>query len=100
MQQQQSPSPLSARCADILLLLSWAALFFAGFALLPWLWAVNVWMFWPGLRQGDPVVKTCKQVCRIALLLPRVQLDRGIRLPRPNRTHPFSKFQMSLHTCL
>eukprot|EP00879_Flechtneria_rotunda_P005327 GHRR01005614.1.p2 GENE.GHRR01005614.1~~GHRR01005614.1.p2 ORF type:complete len:112 (+),score=11.05 GHRR01005614.1:162-497(+) len=32
--------------------------FFAGFALLPWLWAVNVWMFWPGLRQGDPVVKT------------------------------------------
>lgn len=33
------------------------ALFVAGFACLPWLWAVNVWMFWPDFKHGDPVVK-------------------------------------------
>lgn len=31
--------------------------FIAGFACLPWLWAVNVWMFWPDFRAGDPVVQ-------------------------------------------
>lgn len=40
------------------------ALFYAGFAALPWLWAVNVWMFWPDFRSGDVVVKTC--ACTLA----------------------------------
>jgi hypothetical protein len=37
------------------------ALFYAGWLFLPWLWAVNVWMFWPDFRHGDAVVKTCEQ---------------------------------------
>lgn len=38
-----------------------STLFIAGFACLPWLWAVNVWMFWPDFfRAGDPVVKACE----------------------------------------
>ncbi len=36
------------------------ALFLGGFALLPWLWFANAWLFWPHLqRQGDPVVRKC-----------------------------------------
>lgn len=31
--------------------------FYAGWLFLPWLWAVNVWMFWPDFRHGDAVVK-------------------------------------------
>ncbi|DBA89760.1 hypothetical protein WJX79_000970 [Trebouxia sp. C0005] len=27
-------------------------IFYAGFAGLPWLWFVNVWLFWPDLRHG------------------------------------------------
>lgn len=37
-----------------------STLFVAGFACLPWLWAVNVWMFWPDFKHGDPIVKACK----------------------------------------
>jgi hypothetical protein len=37
------------------------ALFYAGWLFLPWLWAVNVWMFWLDFRHGDVVVKTCEQ---------------------------------------
>lgn len=33
----------------------------AGFFALPWLWATNVWLFWPDFRHGrDPVVKLCE----------------------------------------
>jgi hypothetical protein len=36
------------------------ALFFAGFACLPLLWAANVWLFWPQFRHGsDPLVQKC-----------------------------------------
>jgi len=27
-------------------------LFYGGFALLPWLWFTNVWLFWPEFRHG------------------------------------------------
>jgi Presenilin enhancer-2 subunit of gamma secretase len=38
-----------------------SVLFFAGFALLPWLWFVNIWFFFPAVRDGhDPVVSKCK----------------------------------------
>lgn len=36
---------------------SWrAALFYCGFLLLPWMWCVNVWLFWPDFRHGDDAV--------------------------------------------
>ncbi len=42
-----------------------SALYLAGFAFLPWLWAVNVWMFWPHFkRSGDTVVKACEWLYR------------------------------------
>jgi len=39
-------------------------LFFAGFLLLPWLWAANAWLFWPharGTAEGgvDPQLRSC-----------------------------------------
>ena len=38
------------------------AVFFVGCALLPWLWLVNVWLFWPAFwgKNGNAVVKRCK----------------------------------------
>ncbi|CAK0746544.1 hypothetical protein CVIRNUC_001700 [Coccomyxa viridis] len=34
------------------------ALFYAGFALLPWLWFSNTWLFWPQLQSsGDAHVR-------------------------------------------
>lgn len=50
-------SSCCAACAVAVLL---PTLFLAGFACLPWLWAVNVWMFWPDFKHGDPVVKACE----------------------------------------
>lgn len=35
-------------------------LFYAGWLFLPWLWAVNVWMFWPDFKNGDVVIKQCE----------------------------------------
>mmetsp|Transcript_13759 Transcript_13759/g.35348 ORF Transcript_13759/g.35348 Transcript_13759/m.35348 type:complete len:110 (+) Transcript_13759:403-732(+) len=33
-------------------------MFYGGFALLPWLWLTNVWLFWPEFRQGsDPEIQ-------------------------------------------
>lgn len=34
-------------------------IFFGGFAFLPLLWLMNVWLFWPDFRdyRGDPVIK-------------------------------------------
>jgi hypothetical protein len=36
--------------------------FYLGFALLPWFWATNVWLFWPDFRRdgGDAVVAKCE----------------------------------------
>ncbi|KAK9832821.1 hypothetical protein WJX81_004587 [Elliptochloris bilobata] len=31
-------------------------MFYSGFFLLPWMWCVNVWLFWPDFRHGDDVV--------------------------------------------
>ena len=38
------------------------AVFFVGCALLPWLWLVNIWLFWPAFwdKNGNVVVKRCK----------------------------------------
>ena len=37
-------------------------MFFVGCALLPWLWLVNIWLFWPAFwgKNGNAVVKRCK----------------------------------------
>ena len=47
----------------MLLSLVWschAALFYAGFALLPWLWFSNIWLFWPQLWSNrDQHVRKC-----------------------------------------
>lgn len=40
-------------------------LFYAGFAALPWLWAVNVWMFWPEFNRGDAVIRKCEYSSRM-----------------------------------
>lgn len=46
--------------AEALPVFSFAALYFAGYAGLPWLWIINVWLFWPTLRsQRDPVIMHC-----------------------------------------
>jgi hypothetical protein len=36
--------------------------FYGGFAFLPFMWAMNVWLFWPDFwhPRGDPVVKRCE----------------------------------------
>ena len=40
------------------------ALFGVGFALLPFFWAANVWLFWPHFWHGhDAVLKRCAFVC-------------------------------------
>lgn len=48
-------------CSLMLALLPCAAVYHGGFALLPLLWLVNVWLFWPDFRHGhDPMVAKCK----------------------------------------
>jgi Presenilin enhancer-2 subunit of gamma secretase len=38
-----------------------SAVYRGGFALLPLLWAVNVWLFWPDFRHAhDPEVAKCE----------------------------------------
>uniref|UniRef100_A0A061R002 Presenilin enhancer 2 n=2 Tax=Tetraselmis sp. GSL018 TaxID=582737 RepID=A0A061R002_9CHLO len=45
-------------------------IYYGGFALLPWLWAVNVWLFWPELRgQNDPEVKKYARRSAIGFLV-------------------------------
>ena len=41
-----------------------SALYYTGFFGLPWLWIVNVWLFWPAVRAGsDPeITKRAPQV--------------------------------------
>ena len=35
--------------------------FYAGFLFLPWLWVVNLWLFWPDFRRGsDLVIQKCE----------------------------------------
>lgn len=41
------------------------AVFYGGCALLPWLWFVNVWLFWPDFIKGnDAIVSKCKPVVK------------------------------------
>lgn len=45
--------------------------FYAGFALLPWLWVMNVWLFWHDFRHGrDSVIQKCEgphqRCCRLS----------------------------------
>jgi len=37
-------------------------MYLSGFALLPWMWFVNVWFFWPHINGNDRVLKKCKCV--------------------------------------
>ncbi len=40
------------------------AVYHGGFVLLPLLWLVNVWLFWPDFRHGhDPEVAKCEHHC-------------------------------------
>ena len=44
-----------------------SAVYRGGFALLPLLWAVNVWLFWPDFRHAhDPEVAKCEHRSRDA----------------------------------
>ena len=37
--------------------------YFVGFFLLPWFWAVNIWLFWPHFwhSNGDFIIRKCKR---------------------------------------
>lgn len=39
-----------------------ASVFYAGFAFLPWLWLVNVWLFWHEFRAGQDLVIQKREV--------------------------------------
>jgi hypothetical protein len=43
---------LGFRDAERLTVACHAALFYAGFALLPWIWFSNTWLFWPHMWSG------------------------------------------------
>ncbi|KAJ7522501.1 hypothetical protein O6H91_18G014500 [Diphasiastrum complanatum] len=56
------------------------AFFYAGFFLLPWLWFVNCFYFWPILRHRrylDPVVRPCKRT--ILQYFHKLRVRYGIR---------------------
>ncbi|GMH33220.1 hypothetical protein BSKO_01054 [Bryopsis sp. KO-2023] len=45
-------------------------MYLMGFALLPWMWFTNVWLFWPTLKRGDdPVVKKYTQSSAIGFCI-------------------------------
>jgi len=58
-QPRLQADPFSARgCRVLPPCLCRPTLFYGGFALLPWLWLTNVWLFWPEFRQGsDPEIQ-------------------------------------------
>lgn len=60
-QPRLQADPFSARgCRVLPPCLCRPTLFYGGFALLPWLWLTNVWLFWPEFRQGsDPEIQKC-----------------------------------------
>jgi hypothetical protein len=52
--QLHAPPPADTSCLG-------CAPFYAGFACLPMLWLVNVWLFWPQCRTGsDSVIRYCE----------------------------------------
>lgn len=76
--------------------------YIAGFFALPWLWATSVWLFFPHLKGGDPVVKYCEALSQLSapaicsgLLWPRLTPRRAPA--RWRRRPPLRSLVCGLH---
>ena len=64
---EDTPVVISSWCGRVAKELSCclllAAVFYFGFAFLPFLWFINVWLFWPEFKHGDAQIK--KRECHL-----------------------------------